>query len=89
LTEIETELSRPELTSRLVMMSAVQFLTAIGYYGFSHWVPALLRAKGADLSHTLGYTATEKSGTRGRFIAPDLVGTIALVSSDSARDVLL
>ena len=53
----EPELSRREWVRRLAMMSGVQFLTAIGYYGFSNWVPALLRAKGADLSHTLGYTA--------------------------------
>ncbi len=57
LNQAEPELSRPELTRRIAMMSATQFLTAIGYYGFSNWVPALLRAKGADLSHTLGYTA--------------------------------
>ena len=57
LDQMEPVIGRPELVRRLAMMSAVQFLTAIGYYGFSNWVPALLRAKGADLSHTLGYTA--------------------------------
>lgn len=53
----EPELSRPAFYKRLLMMSLANFLQAIGYYGFSNWVPTLLQAKGADLKQSLVYTA--------------------------------
>ena len=46
-----------KLRRRIIMCSAINFLQALGYYGFSNWVPALLRAHGADLHHSFAYTA--------------------------------
>ncbi len=53
----ERELGRAEFGRRLFMMASANFLTAIGYFGFLNWVPSLLQAKGADLSHSLAYSA--------------------------------
>lgn len=51
------ELSKNEMTRRILMMSIANFMQAIGYYGFHNWVPTLLQAQGAELSHSLGYSA--------------------------------
>ncbi len=53
----ERELGRTEYRRRLFMMASANFLQAIGYFGFMNWVPSLLQAKGADLTHSLGYSA--------------------------------
>ena len=53
----ERELGRAEYGRRLFMMASANFLQAIGYFGFMNWVPSLLQAKGADLTHSLGYSA--------------------------------
>ena len=52
---LEPEMPRGEYRKRLLMMGSANFLQAIGYYGFG--VPTLLEAKGADLKHSLGYSA--------------------------------
>ena len=53
----ERELGRAEYGRRLFMMASANFLQAIGYFGFMNWVPSLLQAKGADLTHSLAYSA--------------------------------
>ncbi len=55
--EIIHELGKSEMTRRIVMMSVANFMQAIGYYGFHNWVPTLLQAQGAELSHSLSYSA--------------------------------
>jgi putative MFS transporter len=55
--EMIHELSKREMTRRILMMSIANFMQAIGYYGFHNWVPTLLQGQGADLSHSLGYSA--------------------------------
>ena len=54
----EPELPKAEHRKRLFMMGAANFLQAIGYFGFVNWVPSLLEAKGADLKHSIGYSAS-------------------------------
>ena len=53
----ERELTRAQYGRRLFMMATANFLQAIGYFGFMNWVPSLLQAKGADLTHSLAYSA--------------------------------
>jgi putative MFS transporter len=55
--KLDREISKSAMTRRIVMMSVANFMQAIGYYGFHNWVPTLLQAKGANLSHSLGYSA--------------------------------
>ena len=42
---------------RLVLLAAVNAFQAVGYFGFLNWVPSLLQNKGADLQHSIGYSA--------------------------------
>jgi putative MFS transporter len=42
--------------SRVVMMTIVQVLTTIGFYGFSNWLPTLLAAQGHTLVKSFEFT---------------------------------
>jgi MFS transporter, putative metabolite:H+ symporter len=48
---------RPPLRSRTIMLIVYNVFQAIGYYGFSSWVPTLLVAQGVDVTKGLAYTA--------------------------------
>jgi putative MFS transporter len=41
--------------SRVIMLIVFNFFQAIGYYGFGHWVPTLLIAKGVLITKSLLY----------------------------------
>ncbi|WP_158940165.1 MFS transporter [Burkholderia sp. S171] len=61
-----TEEAQPELTSSVIfkapwlgivtMLSTVNVFSAIGFYGFGNWVPALLAAQGHPTVKSLEYT---------------------------------
>ncbi len=51
-----TRLFAPTWRSRVVMMTIVQVLTTIGFYGFSNWLPTLLAAQGHTLVKSFEFT---------------------------------
>jgi len=48
---------RPPYRRRTLMLIVFHIFQAIGYFGFSHWLPTLLVAHGVTVSKSLGYTA--------------------------------
>jgi putative MFS transporter len=48
---------RPPYRRRTLMLIVFHIFQAIGYFGFSHWLPTLLVAHGITVSKSLGYTA--------------------------------
>ena len=56
-TKREDELRPSVFRTRLFVMATANALQAVGYYGFMNWVPSMLQARGADLQHSLGYSA--------------------------------
>jgi MFS transporter, putative metabolite:H+ symporter len=48
---------RPPLRGRTVMLIVYNVFQAIGYFGFSNWVPTLLVAQGIEVTKGLAYTA--------------------------------
>jgi MFS transporter, putative metabolite:H+ symporter len=50
------EVFSPEYRGRTIMLMVFNFFQTIGFYGFAHWVPTLLIAKGIHLTQTLEYT---------------------------------
>ena len=49
------ELFKPPYLGRTVMMSAFNFFSVVGYYGFAAWVPTLLIDKGITVTTSLLY----------------------------------
>jgi putative MFS transporter len=47
---------KPPYRSRLIMLLVFNFFQAIGYYGFSNWVPTLLVGKGITVTKSLWYS---------------------------------
>jgi putative MFS transporter len=50
------ELLRPPYRQRTLMLVALNIFQALGFYGFSNWVPALLASQGIDFVKSLQYS---------------------------------
>ena len=47
---------RPPYRRRTLMLSVFNFFQTIGFYGFGNWVPTLIAAQGASVTHSLQYS---------------------------------
>lgn len=54
---VAPSLWRPPYRRRTLMLIVFHIFQAIGYFGFSHWLPTLLVSHGITVSKSLGYTA--------------------------------
>lgn len=50
------EVFRPPYLGRTIMLTVFNFFQTIGFYGFGNWVPSLLVAQGATITHSLKYS---------------------------------
>jgi putative MFS transporter len=51
------EIFAPPFRSRMLMLAVFNFFQTVGFYGFGNWVPKLIEASGADVLHSLRYSA--------------------------------
>jgi putative MFS transporter len=51
------EIFAPPFRSRMLMLAVFNFFQTVGFYGFGNWVPKLIEASGADVLHSLQYSA--------------------------------
>jgi len=51
------EIFAPPFRSRMIMLAVFNFFQTVGFYGFGNWVPKLIEASGADVLHSLQYSA--------------------------------
>jgi putative MFS transporter len=42
----------------MLMLAVFNFFQTVGFYGFGNWVPKLIEASGADVLHSLQYSAS-------------------------------
>jgi putative MFS transporter len=54
---VTPSLWRPPYRRRTLMLIVFHIFQAIGYFGFSHWLPTLLVSQGITVSKSLGYSA--------------------------------
>jgi putative MFS transporter len=52
------EIFSPPFRSRMLMLAVFNFFQTVGFYGFGNWVPKLIEAGGADVLHSLQYSAS-------------------------------
>jgi putative MFS transporter len=52
------EIFSPLYRSRMIMLAVFNFFQTVGFYGFGNWVPKLIEASGADVLHSLQYSAS-------------------------------
>lgn len=52
-----SDLCRPPLLPRVLLMFVVSSSITIAYFGFGNWLPSILQAQGADISKSLAYSA--------------------------------
>ncbi len=52
------EIFSPPYRSRMIMLAVFNFFQTVGFYGFGNWVPKLIEASGADVLHSLQYSAS-------------------------------
>jgi putative MFS transporter len=51
------EIFAPPYRARMLMLAVFNFFQTVGFYGFGNWVPKLIEASGADVLHSLQYSA--------------------------------
>lgn len=54
---VAPSLWKPPYRRRTLMLIVFHLFQAIGYFGFSHWLPTLLVSQGITVSKSLGYSA--------------------------------
>ena len=52
-----TDLFRPGLRNRTILLAVFNFFQTIGFYGFGNWVPKLVAAQGVSITSSLLYSA--------------------------------
>jgi putative MFS transporter len=52
------EIFAPPFRSRMIMLAVFNFFQTVGFYGFGNWGPKLIEASGADVLHSLQYSAS-------------------------------